>query len=348
QRFKELFNFAVFPFYWASYEKNQGKPEWRKIVPAIEWCKANGIRTKGHPLVWTYHAGVPEWLSRYPADVREELLKARVINITAGFKGRIDIWDVVNEPLHGGTWNSPEGAKGPGRIEEIADYVEPAFRWAYMANPEAQIILNEFHQITDKTIRERFFELVQELKKRGVPVSGLGIQAHMPGEEWYSPEDLWETFDYFSQLGYPLHITEFIPQSAGRKITGGWRKGVWTLDAQAEFAEQFYRLCFGHPSIASITWWGLTDRYIWLPGGGLTTEEYTPKPAYETLKRLIHEEWKTSLSAVTDSEGLVRFRGFYGRYEVKLTTGDGRTHPFKTALKSKGDNRRVFTVKSSD
>jgi GH35 family endo-1,4-beta-xylanase len=59
-----------------------------------------------------------------------------------------------------------------------------------------------------------------------------------------------------------------IPQSGGKPITGGWREGTWTEEAQAEFAEQFYRLCFGHPAVASINWWGLSDRQIWLPGGG--------------------------------------------------------------------------------
>ncbi len=117
--------------------------------------------------------------------------------------------------------------------------------------------------------RERFYQLVAELKRRGTPISGLGIQAHEPREEWFSPEKVRTTLDRLGELGYPLHITEYIPQSGGKPITGGWREGTWTEETQAEFAEQFYRLCFGHPAVVSINWWGLSDRQIWLPGGGL-------------------------------------------------------------------------------
>ena len=61
QRFLELFNFAIFPFYWPFYEKQPGQTEWRKMIPVLEWCQANNVTAKGHPLVWPYSAGVPEW-----------------------------------------------------------------------------------------------------------------------------------------------------------------------------------------------------------------------------------------------------------------------------------------------
>ncbi|HUU27347.1 MAG TPA: endo-1,4-beta-xylanase [archaeon] len=347
QRFKDLFNFAVFPFYWEAYEKTQGMPEWRKSLPVIEWCKANGITTKGHPLVWATPSGKPPWLSQYPMDLTVELLKARVINIVGGFKGQIDIWDVVNEPVNVRTWDSENekiwGVDEP--IQKIADYVEKAFKWAYSANPQAHLILNEYYTITKKNTRERFFSLVQELQKRNTPISGLGIQAHEPREEWYPPKAVWETFDRLAELGYPLHITEFIPQSGGKEITGGWRKGTWTLQTQAEFAEQFFRLSFGHPAVVSINWWGLSDRDIWLPGGGLLTEDYTPKPVYDVLKKLIHEEWKTKLSTSTGKRGEVKFRGFYGKYHVKLKTGDGKVHFFDLQVRKDEENKWVFTVK---
>ena len=45
ERFKALFNFAVFPFYWPSYERQQGMPGWEKMIETLEWCKANDITT---------------------------------------------------------------------------------------------------------------------------------------------------------------------------------------------------------------------------------------------------------------------------------------------------------------
>lgn len=354
QHFKELFNFAIFPFYWNYYEPQQGMTKWPSAIPIIQWCRENGITTKGHPLVWTHPAGVPKWLSQYSVETTEELLRARVINIVGGFKGQIDIWDVVNEPVNTRTWLNTKGkAYMREPVDSIADYCEKALRWAHQGNPEAHLILNEFNVIWEsgfnkdpnRTIRRTFIELIKELKKRNTPLSGLGIQAHEPRECWFPPAETVKTFDQFAELGYPLHITEFIPQSGGKEITGGWRKGKWTLETQTEFAEQFYRLAFGHPAVVSISWWGVSDRRIWLPGGGLLTEEYEPKPVYNNLKKLIHEEWKTKIATQTNDIGRVKFRGFYGKYEIKLKTADGRTHTFNLHLNKEGAGEFAFEVK---
>jgi endo-1,4-beta-xylanase len=155
---------------------------------------------------------------------------------------------------------------------------------------------------------------------------------------------VWTTLDRLGGLGYPLHITEYIPQSGGKPITGGWREGTWTEEAQAEFAEQFYRLCFGHPAVASINWWGLSDRQIWLPAGGLIDKEYEPKPVYNRLRDLIHRQWKTGLDVQTDEKGQATFRGFCGAYDVTVKLPDGRVRTFKAALQRGRDNQLTFTV----
>ena len=91
QRFSNLFNFAVFPFYWAAYESEPGKTKQQEIMKVAKWCNENGITTKGHPLVWTHEAGTPRWLSNYSVPESKELLKKRVEKIVSEFKGEIDI-----------------------------------------------------------------------------------------------------------------------------------------------------------------------------------------------------------------------------------------------------------------
>jgi len=222
--------------------------------------------------------------------------------------------------------------------------VDKAFRAAHEANPRARLILNEFNVVSRAEDRGRFYQLAAELKRRGTPISGLGIQAHEPREEWFSPEKVWTTLDRLGGLGYPLHVTEYIPQSGGKPIAGGWREGTWTEQTQAEFAEQFYRLCFGHPSVASINWWGLSDRRIWLPAGGLIDKEYEPKPVYDRLRDLIHRQWKTSLDVQTDEKGQVAFHGFCGTYDVTIDIPDGPARTFKAVLTKGRDNQYTFAV----
>jgi len=353
KRFAELFNFAVFPFYWASYEPRQGRGRWREPLEVIEWCRENNITTKGHPLVWTHPAGVPSWLASYDTQLTEQLLKARVMNIVGGFENDIDIWDVVNEPVNTRTWTNAKAddyTREP--VDRIADYVEKACRWAHSANPEATLIVNDFSLITeqkfnnrqDRTRLDDFCKLVEILQSRDTPLHGLGIQAHEPRQHWFSPEAVKNTLDRLAKFDLGLHITEFIPQSAPKPITGGWRKGKWSPELQAEYAKQFYTLCFANPAVESINWWGFSDRNIWLDKGGLVDENYAPKPVYNTLKNLICYQWKTSLTAKTDNKGQISFRGFRGQYKARITTPDGKTRTFEFAVHKNKKNRHKFSL----
>jgi GH35 family endo-1,4-beta-xylanase len=351
ERFKKLFNLAVFPFYWPSYESTQGFTIGEKMLPTIDWCKANGITTKGHPLVWATQSGTPQWLTRYSVGETEELLKTRILNITSGFRDKIELFDVVNEPVNVKSWKhkmenfSNENDWGvTDTINLVADYVEKALLWAHQGNPKATLLINEYMTLVDKDVRMRYDELLAELKKRNAPISGMGIQGHEPRQEWFSPVEVWKTFDLYSRFGYPIHITEFHPQSSGVPVTGGWRTGSWTSEAQTEFTEQFVKLCFGHPAVASINWWGLSDRNIWLPGGGLIDAEYNPKPVYIMLDKLINQTWRTNSTLQTDNQGTIAYRGFYGEYEITLHTPDGRIKVFPVHVSKNEENKWVFLI----
>jgi endo-1,4-beta-xylanase len=351
ERFRELFNFAVFPFYWPTHEPRQGRPEWARMTEALRWCREEGITTKGHPLVWACRSGVPRWLEGLPVERTEQLSEARVRNIVRGLAGEIEIWDVVNEAVNVRTWrhkieafHDTDDWGVEDEIPAIADYVDQAFRWAHEANPGATLILNEYNTIARPPVRERFVSLVRELQSRGTPVSGLGIQAHEPREEWYPPEALWETLETLAGTGLPLHITELHPQSSGKPITGGWRTGTWTEEAQADYTEQLVRLLFGHPSVVSINWWGLSDRTSWLPGGGLLDEQDRPKPVYERLSRLFRQEWTTRLDTRTDAEGTLSFRGYFGDYDLVVERPGRRTPTLPIRVRSHEENRWTFTL----
>jgi GH35 family endo-1,4-beta-xylanase len=210
------------------------------------------------------------------------------------------------------------------------------------------LIINDYEQIVSTFIldtRQRFYDLIAELLKRGTPVHGIGLQAHEPALEWYSPQEFKNTLDFYAELGLPLHITEFIPQSSGETIKG-WKKGKWTQEAQAEYAEQIYRLSFGHSSVKSINWWGLSDRYIWQErlNGGLIDENYNPKLVYKTIRKLITEEWRTPKINDSLRNGEVVFQGFYGKYKVILTTDEGSVHVFTIHLCRKESNQFEFKI----
>jgi GH35 family endo-1,4-beta-xylanase len=263
------------------------------------------------------------------------------------------VWDVVNEPTHTKTWSAimkePFVMRYTDRpIPEIANWIEKCYRWANDANPEAELVINDYEQIVSTFImdtRQRFYDLIAELQKRGTPLHGVGLQAHEPRLEWYSPHEFWKTLDFYAELGLPLHITEFVPQSSDEKING-WKEGTWSQESQAEFAEQIYRLSFGHPSVQSINWWGLSDRYIWQERlqGGLIDEDYKPKLVYKRLKTLIKDEWMTKGLEQSLSNGSTKFRGFFGEYKISVMKDDNNIQVFYIHVNPKEANKFEFTI----
>jgi endo-1,4-beta-xylanase len=296
RRFAELFNYATVGFYWRWYETEQGKPNYAYTDKVVAWCREHGIRLKGHPLLWGDEAGVPFWSKGQPtANVQRQ----RVETILHRYQGKIEFWEVVNEPSH----------LAQPKIDE-------PYRWARQADPRACMIVNDYQVLGDGA--PLFFKLLTAAKQNDVPFDGIGIQAHEPRMMRFPLDRLQAVLEQYATLGKDLNITEFTPTSARQKMIGGHRDGVWDEAAQADYAVKFYRVCFAQPALRAITWWDLCDQASWLPGGGLLRADLSPKPVYEQLRRLIHDEWHTQLDATTDADGRLTFRGFCGTYRLTL------------------------------
>ncbi len=302
RRFAELFNYATVGFYWRWYEPNRGQPNYAYTDRVVAWCSEHGIRMKGHPLLWGDAAGVPRWSNGQPSA---EVQRQRVQDIIGRYHSKIGFWEVVNEPSH----------LAQPKIDE-------PYRWARQADPHSYLIVNDYYVLADGG--PNFFKLLTEAKHSGVPFVGIGIQAHEPRTMRFPLDRVQEILNRYASLGRELHITEFTPTSSGQKISGSHRGGVWDEAAQADYAVKFYRVCFAHPAMKAITWWDLTDQGSWLPGGGMLRADMSPKPVYEQLKRLVHEEWKTKLSTTTNSDGRISFRGFCGDYRLVVETPKGK------------------------
>jgi len=299
KRFAELFNYATTGFYWKGYEPERGKPNYEYTDKVAAWCAEHGIRVKGHPLLWGNPAGVPTWSQGQPPP---DVQKARVQEIVKRYAGKIGFWEVVNEPAH------EHGVK-----------IDEPYRWAREADPKATLVVNDYYVMANGY--PPFFKLLQDAEAAGVPFDGIGIQAHEPRSMRFPLEQVQRVLDHYATLGKTLHITEFTPASGGQPITGSHRQGIWNEMAQAEYAERFYRVVFAHPAAVAITWWDLSDQGAWLKGGGLLRNDLGPKPAYDSLWRLIQREWKTRVEGRTDGTGAYTFRGFQGHYRVHVEFG---------------------------
>lgn len=325
EAFVRLFNFATVPFYWEGTEPTQGelryaegaRDMWRR-PPADRYppfAKKHGLTLKGHPLLW--HAYNPSWLPK-DAEALKALYQKRFAEIGSRYAQDIAIWDVVNEsqvcsktyPLY-----TPDRAYVAWAFQEAARH----FR------PENTLMINEVTSF-NRGVGEKnaYYRQVQELLRQGARVQGIGFQFHFFSSDalqkymdqaQFPPAEMLDVYDSFAAFQRPLFVTEITvptPPVDGAAV-------------QAEVVRDLYRLWFSAPQMAGITWWNLGDGTA-VKGenaarGGLLDDQLEPKDSYRVLDQLINHDWKTHLDSRTDQRGRVCFRGFHGRYTVRVTAG---------------------------
>ena len=320
-QFSALLNYCTLAFYWASYESARGQPNYDYTDRVVEWCLQHGILCKGHPLAWDHPAGSPKWLTEDQTEI-ERLSLARVREIITRFKGRIDIWDVVNEATH-----LPEGRNNTqmahwGKAIGPVEFVKKHLQTAREANPKATLLVNDYRVEPD------YFKILDHQREHGkLLFDAVGIQSHMHGEMW-PLEKVWNVCDTYVAFKLPIHFTETTIVS-GPRLGPGENWGETTSEGEAKQADQtanFYTALFAHPSVHAITWWDFSDHGAWqrAPAGWLR-RDMTPKPVYDRLLSLIKGDWWTKLKGQPNASGVFNLRAFHGQHRVTIELPGGRT-----------------------
>jgi len=246
------------------------------------WFDDNGLELKGHALVWGWQHHVPDWIGDYPVDERPAILRDHVQTVVTYFTGRINVWDVVNEPVHVTGWEDALGW-------ETIDLCEKAFRWAHEANPLAELYINDYNILISGRDRAQYVELITELLERDVPIHGIGVQAHM-GSTLPSAAIIESALDELAALGLPIDITEFDmmpPQDPWSPYIGGGAEYESWFEYQAWAYRTAYETFSSHPSVKRVFMWGFTDAYHWRPGAGILDGYTVMKPAGDALLDLL-------------------------------------------------------------
>ena len=320
QRFAALLNYCTLGFYWATYEYERGKPHYEYTDQVAAWTHEHGITCKGHPLVWDHPAGSPKWLPDDSKEI-ERLSTTRVREIVTRYKGRIDIWDVVNEATHlADKLNKTKMANWAAALGAVP-YVAEHLKVARAANPQATLVVNDYR------IDAPYYRILDKLRDSGKPLlDTVGIQSHMHGGLW-ALQKVWDTCDTYSNLGLPLHFTESTIVSGPRNGPGeNW--GATTAEGETRQAEQtvkFYIALFAHPAVQAITWWDFSDLGAWQgAAAGWLRRDMSPKPVYHRLISLIRGEWWTKTEETTDVRGEVKVRAFFGTHRVTAQLPGGQ------------------------
>ena len=319
QKWLGLFNYGTLPFYWGGFEPEEGKPNTEQLMAAAKFLKSKGVKVKGHPLCW--HTGCAPWLMAYDnATILKKQLE-RIHREVGGFKGVIDMWDIINEVVIMPIYSKYDNAitricKEKGRVA----LVKAVFDAAQESNPDGVFLINDFNLSTNYEI------LIDGCLNAGAPIKTIGLQSHQHQGVW-SKEKTEEILSRYEHFGLPIHFTEntIVAGPLVAPELDDLQDAHYEDDdtspeyeqMQADAMEAQYRNLFeNHPLVTAISNWDFGDG-AWLNApSGVIRRDNSLKPSYKTLHRLIKEEWHTAFEATTDAEGYVNVEGFRGSYEI--------------------------------
>ncbi|HKE88930.1 MAG TPA: endo-1,4-beta-xylanase [Gemmatimonadales bacterium] len=222
----------------------------------VSFAQQHGMTVHGHTLVWG--DGLPGWVTngKFTAAQLLQVLHNHIATVVGRYKGKIASWDVVNEvvddtaPLRHTLWLQ---VIGPG-------YVDSAFVWAHQADPAAKLYLNENHAEGSGPKADAVLALVQGLRARGIPIDGVGFQAHFtltPPPP--AAADLQANLARFAAAGFSVRVSEMDVRVADAAPAGA-------LDQEATIYHDMLDACLRLGSrCTGFTSWGFTDKYSWIP-----------------------------------------------------------------------------------
>jgi endo-1,4-beta-xylanase len=248
----------------------------------VGFARGRGMKVRGHTLVW--HRQVPAWIT--PDLGRERLLaemRDHIATVVGRYRGTVVAWDVVNEAIDDrGGLRPTIWSQGIG-----PDYVEHAFRFARDADPTARMYYNDYGAEGVGAKSDAVFGLVRDLKKKGVPIDGVGLQMHIgvQSPRAPTPTDLASNVGRLAGLGLDVTVTEMDVRLAGAGGTFDEK-----LARQAAVYREVLAAALSAPNLRAVLFWGFTDKHSWIPAtpgqsdGALPFDDlYRPKPAYRAI-----------------------------------------------------------------
>ena len=280
-------------------EPEEGQFNWENADRIANFARANGIKLRGHCLMW--HSQIGRWMlgDNPTKEVFYERMKKHIQAVVTRYKDVIYCWDVVNEAMEDNA-NATDPYRQSPMYKLCGDeFIEKAFIYAREADPNALLFYNDYSTV-DPHKRDRIYNMVKKMKAKGVPIDGIGMQAHY---NIYYPSEarLDSAITLFKSIVKHIHITEFDIR-VNEEMGGGLsfsREGATVTDSVKQHLADQYARCFRvfrkHKDVIDcVTFWNLGDRDSWLGARNYPLpwdENYQPKLAYEYIRDMKAPKW---------------------------------------------------------
>lgn len=274
-------------------EPQQGKWDFGPADELVHFAASHGDAVRGHTLV--YGTQSPGWFNRptvpwTPVTLLREM-RSYITTVMHRYDRWINTWDVVNEAFN------PDGSYQHNTFYDVLgpSYVEDAFRFAHQADPSAELFYNDGIWDPNSAHAQAVLAMVNDFKRRGVPIDGIGIENHTDYPGYPRQDMLQALMTKFAQLGLRVEITE---------MDVGIGRAPGTLQQRYQEQAQAYRAaataCWDIAACHRFTTWGLYDGLTWVGSNQmplLFNTNYQPKPGYFAVAQALHLNQRAALNA---------------------------------------------------
>jgi endo-1,4-beta-xylanase len=253
-------------FKWSTLQPVPGQFNWTLADTAVSLAEQDGLRVRGNCFTWAN--GNPWWFDVpqfYNPGNALRVLEEHITAVVNRYKGRVYSWDVVNECTNGAGYYPTPWAKSLG-----PRYIDNAFTIAHRADPNAQLVMNEYHlEYTNRYSLDRqrvLIKVLDDVLSRDIPVHAVGIQAHLEHNAiayQFDPAQHRRFLRTLASMGLKIIITEL------DMIDLNLPTDHATRDRGVAYAYQRYLdTVLSEPAVEGVSTWGLSDNNSWMNQGG--------------------------------------------------------------------------------
>ncbi|XP_041350671.1 endo-1,4-beta-xylanase 1-like [Gigantopelta aegis] len=295
------FNWAVTEnaLKWKQMERVQGQIKYEPAFRAINKLKSNGIKVRGHNILWSVETKVPSWVKPLYNDTLKQVVHDRIVDVVSKTTNLVEHWDVNNENLHGFFFQE--------HVNDM-DYNLQVFRTAHDTAPDVKMFLNEFAVVAGGSTTQAYLTQAIKIKQANVGLYGIGVQCHFSADKMPSPTLIKAHLDTLSEAGLPIWVTELDVGSSNE------------VD-RADFYETALRVLYGHPAVEGILFWGFWSERHWRGEDAalVSGTEFRLNGAGQRVLDLLENQWMTKEThTLSQSGNQFTVDGFHGDYEVSV------------------------------
>lgn len=287
-----------------SVHPKEGVWNWGAADSIANFCRQNGIKLRGHCLVW--HSQFSDWMftDKKGKEVKKEVfyqrLREHIHTVVNRYKDIVYAWDVVNEAMNDNNMMRFRPGQEPSpyrqsRLFKLCgdEFIAKAFEYAHEADPNALLFYNDYNAADPKKC-ERIYTMVKKMQDAGVPITGIGMQGHY---NIYGPseKDVDAALTKYSQLVKHIHITELdirTNEEMGGQLQFSRGQAVaqpaYIAALQEDQYARVFRVLRKHKDVIdNVTFWNLSDRDSWLGVNNhplLFDANYKAKKVYSVVK----------------------------------------------------------------